>query len=102
MSPVLQPRLCSAILPTAASSISLQLAIEKLAISDPCTALARIEEEENAAEKGVCVEDDFADYWALVRSDSEIGVENDYRFTGNIEPAANSAGSCTGPPSAGN
>ncbi|MED6128462.1 hypothetical protein PIB30_098174 [Stylosanthes scabra] len=53
--------------------------------------------EENVAEDGVRKEDDFADYWALVRSDSENSVGNDYRFTGNSGPANSSAGSCTGP-----
>ncbi|MED6171571.1 hypothetical protein PIB30_041867 [Stylosanthes scabra] len=37
-------------------------------------------EEENAAEEGVREEDDFANYWALVRSDSENSVGNDYHF----------------------
>ncbi|MED6151953.1 hypothetical protein PIB30_087223 [Stylosanthes scabra] len=63
---------------------------------------AGIEEEENAAEEGVCVEDDFADYWALVRSDSENSVENDYCFAGNTALAVSFVGSCIGPPSAGN
>ncbi|MED6139382.1 hypothetical protein PIB30_083291 [Stylosanthes scabra] len=51
--------------------------------------------EENAAEEGVCIEDDFADYWALVRSDSENSLGNDYGFAGNAAPAASSVGSCT-------
>ncbi|MED6114954.1 hypothetical protein PIB30_085470 [Stylosanthes scabra] len=37
-------------------------------------------EEENVAEEGVHEEDDFADHWALVRSDSEDSIGNDYRF----------------------
>ncbi|MED6209095.1 hypothetical protein PIB30_051358 [Stylosanthes scabra] len=37
-------------------------------------------EEENAAKEGVREVDDFADYWSLVRSDSEDSVGNDYRF----------------------
>ncbi|MED6225967.1 hypothetical protein PIB30_098698 [Stylosanthes scabra] len=65
--------------------------------------------EENATEKGVREEDDFVDYWALVRSDSENSVTNDYRFWNydgdldnwrNPEPVDSSAGSCTGPPPA--
>ncbi|MED6223309.1 hypothetical protein PIB30_072713 [Stylosanthes scabra] len=65
--------------------------------------------QENVAEKGVREEDDFADYWALVRSDSENSVGNDYRFWNydgdldnwrNAEPADSSAKSCTGPPPA--
>ncbi|MED6208597.1 hypothetical protein PIB30_046858 [Stylosanthes scabra] len=66
-------------------------------------------EEENAVEEGVREEDDFMDYWALVRSDSEDSVGNDYCFWnydgdlpnwGNAEPANSSVGSCTGPPPA--
>ncbi|MED6126191.1 hypothetical protein PIB30_075975 [Stylosanthes scabra] len=56
--------------------------------------------EENAAEEVVREEDDFVDYWALVRSDSENSVGKDYRFTANAGPANSSAGSCTGPPPA--
>ncbi|MED6150225.1 hypothetical protein PIB30_070336, partial [Stylosanthes scabra] len=56
--------------------------------------------EENAAEEGVREEDDFAYYWALVRSDSENSVGNDYRFTRNAGPANSSAGSCIGLPPA--
>ncbi|MED6115581.1 hypothetical protein PIB30_091987 [Stylosanthes scabra] len=48
--------------------------------------------EENAAEEGVRVEDDFTDYRALVRSDSENRVGNDYRFTGNVAPANSPVG----------
>ncbi|MED6113642.1 hypothetical protein PIB30_072777 [Stylosanthes scabra] len=58
--------------------------------------------EENAAEEGVLIEDNFADYSALVRSDSENNVGNDYRFVGNAAPAASSVGSCTRPPPADN
>ncbi|MED6164992.1 hypothetical protein PIB30_095452 [Stylosanthes scabra] len=57
-------------------------------------------EEDNAAEEGVRVEDDFADYWALVRSDSKNNIGNDYRFAGNAGPTNSSTGSCTGPPPA--
>ncbi|MED6152565.1 hypothetical protein PIB30_093245 [Stylosanthes scabra] len=58
--------------------------------------------EENAAKEGVRVEDDFVDYWALVRSDSENSVGNNYRFAGNAAPANSSVGSYIGPPPANN
>ncbi|MED6139845.1 hypothetical protein PIB30_087782 [Stylosanthes scabra] len=51
--------------------------------------------EENDVEEGVRVEDDFVDYWALVRFDSENSVGNDYRFAGNAGPINSSVGSCT-------
>ncbi|MED6211883.1 hypothetical protein PIB30_077856 [Stylosanthes scabra] len=78
--------------------------IEEDPKEDPVEApqAAGIEEEENAVEEGVRVEDDFADCWAIVRSNSENSLGNDHHFDGNTAPAAISVKSCTGPSPAGN
>ncbi|MED6177734.1 hypothetical protein PIB30_100809 [Stylosanthes scabra] len=69
------------------------------------------EEEEEEAEEVLYGEDDYADYWVLVdsESDSENDIGDDphlWNYDGdlsdwqNAEPSDNSSGSCTGPPPA--
>ncbi|MED6174279.1 hypothetical protein PIB30_067600 [Stylosanthes scabra] len=64
-------------------------------------------EEESAAKLVLHGEDDFANYWALVESDSEDAARDDPRFWdydgdlpdwGNVDPANSSSRSCTRPP----
>ncbi|MED6188492.1 hypothetical protein PIB30_086480 [Stylosanthes scabra] len=66
-------------------------------------------EEKSAAEEVLREEDDFADYWALVDSESEDTAGDDPYFWDydgdlpnwrNANPSNSSSGSCTGPPPA--